>query len=74
MPDKQLRILCFGDSLTHGFSNYGLVQHPYSLVLQKRLEAELKGLGLDIKVRTNGVPGDLACNKPWRNRLEKECE
>lgn len=40
---KTLRILCFGDSLTEGYTNYGLVFRPYSTTLKTVLSWELDG-------------------------------
>jgi len=33
----KLRILCFGDSLTAGYSSWGSVHHPYNEVLENML-------------------------------------
>ncbi|KAH6980681.1 SGNH hydrolase-type esterase domain-containing protein [Ilyonectria sp. MPI-CAGE-AT-0026] len=69
-PDKPLSILCFGDSLTQGFHNYGLGESPYSGTLEKKL----KGAFPDrtIVIRTSGVPGDLASSSSFQRRFIQE--
>lgn len=71
MPDNNsLSILCFGDSLTQGFHNYGLGESPYS----ETLEEKLRGAFPDWKIRihTSGVPGDLASSSSFRRRLSHQ--
>ncbi|UNI14955.1 hypothetical protein JDV02_001532 [Purpureocillium takamizusanense] len=72
MAGPPLTILCFGDSLTQGFFNYGLGEHPYSLILEDRLRHEMPTRR--IQVRTSGVPGDVASHEPFLRRLERECD
>lgn len=58
-PKRSLRILCFGDSLTSGYSQLGSVSHPYS----QRLTAVLSGSfpSLNIDAHADGLPGDVVC-------------
>ncbi|POR36519.1 Uncharacterized protein TPAR_03209 [Tolypocladium paradoxum] len=72
MARTPLTVLCFGDSLTQGYHNYGLGEQPYSEVLAERLEAALPER--DVQVVTSGVPGDRAVLRPFRQRLKTECE
>ncbi|KAK5990786.1 hypothetical protein PT974_09059 [Cladobotryum mycophilum] len=69
---KALRVLCFGDSLTQGFCDFGLTSHPYSKTLERRLAAAFPEMILD--VYTNGVPGDIVSGPAFRRRLVNEFE
>ncbi|KAI9171512.1 Esterase, SGNH hydrolase-type [Paramyrothecium foliicola] len=69
---KSLRILCFGDSLTYGYTNGGRDSCPYSLTLAERIAAALPDVKLE--VITNGVSGDVATFARFAKRLETECE
>lgn len=71
MARTPFTVLCFGDSLTSGYHNYGLGEQPYSEVLTERLEAALPDR--DVQVFTNGVPGDVASRQAFRQRLQREC-
>lgn len=72
MPSpRPINILCFGDSLTSGYCSFGLNSQPYSLRLQDRLYEAFPHLRLE--VFTNGVPGDVVQNPPFKKRLEVEC-
>ncbi|KAL5940610.1 hypothetical protein ACKVV1_008276 [Pyricularia oryzae] len=58
MPkSNKLRILCFGDSLTSGYSRSGLASHPYD----ERLVQDLKVARPELEIETteDGRPGDL---------------
>lgn len=68
---RPINILCFGDSLTSGYCSFGLNSHPYSIRLENRLFEALPDLRLE--VFTNGEPGDVVQNKPFKTRLEIEC-
>jgi lysophospholipase L1-like esterase len=68
---RPLNILCFGDSLTSGYCSFGLNSHPYSIRLGGRLAEALPDVRLE--VFTNGVPGDVAQNEPFKMRLDAEC-
>jgi hypothetical protein len=67
-PHPTLRILCLGDSLTAGYSCYGMVLSPYSTTFKESLVQLLdnedyreknKGRGPSIEVVTDGKSGDL---------------
>ena len=54
---KKLKILCFGNSLTSGYSQNGLASFPYADTMEpdlKRLVPTLEDLVVDI----DGLPGD----------------
>ena len=53
---KSLRILCFGDSLTSGYTRMGLEAYPYADHLRVRLQHILSTP--DIHVDVEGRPGD----------------
>jgi lysophospholipase L1-like esterase len=61
-PRTPLRILCFGDSLTSGWSS--APDAPYAATLETRLRAAFPST--DIRVEADGVPGALARAFPRR--------
>ncbi|CEJ85780.1 hypothetical protein VHEMI03912 [[Torrubiella] hemipterigena] len=65
-----LRILCFGDSLTSGYFRWGCGSKPYSEVLSSRLQAEFPDL--EVKVTTDGVPGDVASHPRFYDRFRRQ--
>lgn len=69
---KPLDILCFGDSLTSGYYDYGAGSRPYSTVLAARLKAAFPGTV--VNVYTNGHPGDVASFPAFQQRLKNECK
>ncbi|KAF4984827.1 hypothetical protein FZEAL_55 [Fusarium zealandicum] len=58
MSRQTLRILCFGDSLTSGYFEWGTASHPYALKLEDRLTGAFPHV--DVEVVVDGVPGDVA--------------
>ncbi|KAK3397559.1 SGNH hydrolase-type esterase domain-containing protein [Sordaria brevicollis] len=54
---KKLRILCFGDSLTEGYSGWGSRFTPYSAKLGEMLQMAFPDV--DVEIVTDGVSGDL---------------
>ncbi|KAH7128007.1 SGNH hydrolase-type esterase domain-containing protein [Dactylonectria estremocensis] len=72
MSENSLSILCFGDSLTQGFHNYGLGESPYSETLEKRLKAAFPDT--EIRIRTSGVPGDVASSSSFQRRFSHEVD
>jgi len=56
-PKQPLDILCFGDSLTEGYSQYGLLFTPYSATLSQKLQESL-GSKYEIEVHTDGESGE----------------
>jgi hypothetical protein len=70
-----LRILCFGDSLTAGYSKFGLIMAPYSRVLKTELDVKLwawKGRR-KVDVATDGQSGDLVTVGVFRERMDAKC-
>ncbi|CAL3973261.1 unnamed protein product [Diplocarpon coronariae] len=66
---RPIHILCFGDSLTAGYSMYGMKFTPYSAIMKKTLEGTIGGKGeLHFHVDTNGVSGQLVTNG-FRERI-----
>ncbi len=56
---KPLRILCFGDSLTEGYTQYGLNFTPYSDTLLDKLRSNLSiSTRYNISIDTDGMSGD----------------
>ena len=53
---KNLRILCFGDSLTAGYTMYGYEYHPYADHLRAGLRYLLSTSAIDVEVA--GLSGD----------------
>jgi lysophospholipase L1-like esterase len=68
-----LRILCFGDSLTEGYNNYGLSMDPYSSTMKELLEARI-GDEYEIEVETDGVSGELVTGGGFEGRMRSWCE
>ncbi|KAL2266645.1 hypothetical protein VTJ83DRAFT_5997 [Remersonia thermophila] len=68
-PRRRLRILCFGDSLTAGYSGWGAVYHPYSEKLEQMLTMAFPDL--DVSTVEDGVPGDTV-RLGFRGRMLKQ--
>jgi len=68
-----LKILCFGDSLTEGFSMMGLRMTPYSDSLYATLKR--KWPQREVEVHTDGVSGDLVTvpRGEFGKRMKKRC-
>jgi len=58
--EQQVRILCFGDSLTDGYSRMGAESYPYATTMLAKLEADKKEHypNCKLSVRASGVPGE----------------
>ena len=67
---KSLRILCFGDSLTAGYTSYGWEFHPYADHLRVGLQHSLSTS--DIEVDVAGLSGDQVRGNYLR-RIEGKC-
>jgi len=65
---QDFRILCFGDSLTEGYTYDGVSYAPYSDALKLKLEAA----GESVQVVTEGESGDQVSNG-FRRRMERRC-
>ncbi|GJC92387.1 GDSL-like lipase/acylhydrolase [Colletotrichum higginsianum] len=71
MPEERtIRIFCFGDSLTAGYSAYGAVYHPYSITLAKKLSRDLSNTR--VVATDNGMPGDVVSQGAFEKRFESE--
>ncbi|CAI7659658.1 unnamed protein product [Penicillium pancosmium] len=57
---EKLSILCFGNSLTAGYYNYGEHYHPYAKKLTEILQPVLPTT--EITTDVAGLPGDLVCS------------
>lgn len=55
---KQVNILCFGDSLTRGYLNYGMIHIPYRDTLKQLIEKDY-GEKISLKIIESGVDGEL---------------
>lgn len=70
MANKQeLRILCFGASITAGFHSWGLRHHPYATRLKDRLHAGLPSRSLEVEV--DGLSGDRIIGGEYLSRLTR---
>ena len=67
---KSLRILCFGDSLTAGYTSYGLEFHPYANHLRVGLQHSLSTS--DIEVDVAGFSGDQVQGS-YLPRIKRKC-
>ncbi|KAL9943150.1 hypothetical protein ACHAQF_002156 [Verticillium nonalfalfae] len=71
-PKRPLRIFCFGDSLTAGYSGFGSSYTPYSEVLETKLAAAFPDA--DVRVHENGMPGDIVSAEAFNRRLRAELD
>ena len=70
---KQLRILCFGDSLTEGYTQHGTLFTPYSETLLSTLKSNLPlASKYNIAIDTDGMSGDLVTGS-FLGRMEERC-
>ncbi|KAL8903818.1 MAG: hypothetical protein Q9207_003678 [Kuettlingeria erythrocarpa] len=69
---KTLRILCFGDSLTAGYSGYGYFHYPYAAQLRKRLKEDMPDTEAMIDVA--GLSGDRVIAGQYMRRIKGSCE
>lgn len=67
---KSVRILCFGDSLTAGYSRFGTEHFPYNQFLQKTIEACLPEY--KISTEADGESGDRVRGGFFFNRMKKQ--
>lgn len=71
MADRQpLRILCFGDSLTAGYTSMGSRFHPYSKKLEDMVAMAFPDL--DVQTVTDGKSGDTV-RHGFKYRIEYNC-
>ncbi|KAL8958807.1 MAG: hypothetical protein Q9193_004205 [Seirophora villosa] len=69
---KSLRILCFGDSLTAGYSGYGYFHYPYATHIRKKLKEELPDT--DAVVDVSGLSGDRVIAGQFLARIKAVSE
>jgi lysophospholipase L1-like esterase len=67
---NKIRVLCFGDSLTAGYSQYGTVFHPYCEILESLLQRAFPGE--TISVVENGMSGDMVSVGNFQTRLNHQ--
>eukprot|EP01137_Pigoraptor_chileana_P003748 Opistho-2@44412 len=65
MASRIVRILCFGDSLTEGFTRGGMKMKPYSRVLKSLLDATAPA-GWSFEVENKGRSGEAAIEEMER--------
>ncbi len=58
----QLRILAFGDSLAEGYTDFGMLMHPYGPALHSKLTDLLPDFGSKITIDVEGQSGDCVLN------------
>ncbi|KAI4261761.1 MAG: hypothetical protein L6R42_003044 [Xanthoria sp. 1 TBL-2021] len=68
---KSLRILCFGDSLTAGYSAYGYSHYPYAAQIQKELKKSFPAA--DAQVVVSGLSGDRVVAGQFLRRIKGMC-
>lgn len=69
-PPKSLRILCFGDSLTAGYTSYGWEFYPYADHLRAGLQQALSTS--DIEIDVAGLSGDQVRGS-YLPRIKAQC-
>jgi lysophospholipase L1-like esterase len=68
-----LRILCFGDSLTEGYTQHGLNFAPYSETLLDKLRSNLSlSTRYNISIDTDGMSGDQVTGG-FLTRMKDRC-
>lgn len=68
---RSLRVLCFGDSLTAGYTNWGISFFPYGDTLRDDLRSALPST--DVQVDVEGFSGDQV-RGAFLRRLQRACE
>ena len=68
----QIRVLCFGASITAGWNALGNHYYPYATRLSARLADELPTSHFSIDV--DGSPGDTMLNGQYVNRMTRDLE
>lgn len=70
---KQLRILCFGNSLTVGYHNWGLGEHPYADKMKEVINTAFPEV--EIYTQIDGLPGDLVVPPGhFLSRIQADCK
>ena len=68
---KSLRILCFGDSLTAGYSKFGYFHYPYAKQIREKLKEGLPST--DATVDVAGLSGDQVIVGQYLRRMKGVC-
>lgn len=68
---KSLRILCFGDSLTAGYSSYGNLHYPYAAQIRKELKKAFPATNVNVVV--SGLSGDRVLAGQYLRRMKGMC-
>ena len=73
IAEKNLKILCFGNSLTAGFTMMGLASYPYADFIEAYLAPLFPSTKLLIDV--SGLPGDrvVGSGSQFLNRMQNRC-
>ncbi|KAL8694915.1 MAG: hypothetical protein Q9218_000486 [Villophora microphyllina] len=69
---KSLRVLCFGDSLTAGYSGYGYFHYPYAKQIRERLKEALPTT--EVTVDVSGLSGDRVIDGLFLRRMKGLCD
>lgn len=70
---EHLRILCFGDSLTEGYTRSGTLFHPYAESLNAYLKKAFPTTELHVDIE--GLSGDRVCPPGlFMPRMEAKCK
>ena len=67
---SEIKILCFGDSLTAGYSRYGLLHFPYAEHLKAKLQAAFPSM--KIRIDVEGMSGAQVQGQ-YLGRLNRAC-
>lgn len=68
---SQLRILCFGASITAGYYRMGMGCHPYAYQLKRQLQQHLPQTKIDIHI--DALAGDQVVQGKYLSRLHESC-
>jgi lysophospholipase L1-like esterase len=73
LMSNTLHLLCFGDSLTAGYSDPGVPFHPYTDALQASLATAFPSV--NVTIDNHGLPGDQVTSPPggFLPRMEIIC-
>ena len=67
---RSLRILCFGASITAGYTSLGQAFHPYAYALERTLRPLLP-FTTSLKIDVDGQPGDVLIGGNYWPRMER---
>jgi lysophospholipase L1-like esterase len=70
-PPQTLKVLCFGASLTAGYSHHGIQFHPYAERLKLALQGALPSTSIEIVV--DGLSG-AQVRRQYIDRLSRACQ